>query len=163
MPGRREPDPIVVPNTLWTSPRHDAYATGVASEHLHLGDLEGPDGALADTADADAATARQGTPRPLAGPGGRANRPGGRVMSCAVVTRRVRAPNPRSRFGRATSSTGDAPVPHLVGTGFGAVRCAARSGAIGAACPPPVTVHTGWWTARAIDGQIRGRAAGQAG
>jgi len=35
--------PIVVPNTLWTSNRQEAYASGVASEHLHLGDLEHSD------------------------------------------------------------------------------------------------------------------------
>jgi len=42
--------PLVVPNTLWTSPHADAYAGGRASEHLHLGALEGSEVALSDTA-----------------------------------------------------------------------------------------------------------------
>jgi NADH-quinone oxidoreductase subunit B len=42
--------PIVVPNTLWTSDRPNAYATDIASEHLHLDDLEGSPLVLADDA-----------------------------------------------------------------------------------------------------------------
>jgi NADH-quinone oxidoreductase subunit B len=42
--------PIVVPNTLWTSTSPQAYAGGRASEHLHLGDLEGSDLVLKDDA-----------------------------------------------------------------------------------------------------------------
>ncbi len=42
--------PLVVPNTLWSSLRPDAYAGGRASEHLHLAALEGSDAMLADTA-----------------------------------------------------------------------------------------------------------------
>ena len=42
--------PIVVPNTLWASSRPEAYAGGIASEHLHLADLEGSDLVLKDDA-----------------------------------------------------------------------------------------------------------------
>jgi NADH-quinone oxidoreductase subunit B len=42
--------PIVVPNTLWSSTSSTAYAGGRDSEHLHLGDLEGSDLVLKDDA-----------------------------------------------------------------------------------------------------------------
>ncbi len=42
--------PIVVPNTLWTSVRADAYGGEDASPFTHLRDLEGSDLVLSDTA-----------------------------------------------------------------------------------------------------------------
>jgi NADH-quinone oxidoreductase subunit B len=41
---------IVVPNTLWTSTRLEAYGGGQPTEHTHLGKLEGSDLVLSDTA-----------------------------------------------------------------------------------------------------------------
>jgi NADH-quinone oxidoreductase subunit B len=42
--------PIVVPNTLWTSARPDAYGGGLPTEHTHLRNLEGSPLALQDDA-----------------------------------------------------------------------------------------------------------------
>jgi NADH-quinone oxidoreductase subunit B len=42
--------PIVVPNTLWSSTSSTAYGGGRESEHLHLADLEGSDLVLKDDA-----------------------------------------------------------------------------------------------------------------
>lgn len=42
--------PIVVPNSLWTSTRPEAYGGGQPTEHTHLRHLEGSDLVLADTA-----------------------------------------------------------------------------------------------------------------
>ena len=48
--GRDLVEPIVVPNTLWSSTSPAAYAGGRESEHLHLKDLEGSDLVLRDDA-----------------------------------------------------------------------------------------------------------------
>ena len=48
--GRDLVEPIVVPNTLWSSTNDAAYAGGRDSEHLHLADLEGSDLVLRDDA-----------------------------------------------------------------------------------------------------------------
>ena len=48
--GRDLVQPIVVPNTLWSSTSATAYAGGRDSEHLHLTDLEGSDLVLRDDA-----------------------------------------------------------------------------------------------------------------
>ena len=42
--------PIVVPNTLWTSTRPEAYGGGLPTEHTHLRGLEGSSLVLSDTA-----------------------------------------------------------------------------------------------------------------
>ncbi len=48
--GRDLTQPIVVPNTLWSSTSETAYAGGRDSEHLHLTYLEGSDLVLRDDA-----------------------------------------------------------------------------------------------------------------
>jgi len=48
--GRDVTQPIVVPNTLWSSIRPDAYGGEDASPFTHLRNLEGSDLALSDTA-----------------------------------------------------------------------------------------------------------------
>jgi NADH-quinone oxidoreductase subunit B len=48
--GRDVAEPIVVPNTLWTSIRPDAYGGEDASPFTHLRNLEGSDLVLSDTA-----------------------------------------------------------------------------------------------------------------